>query len=103
MESFLRKLFRSARSSGRKQIKAFPRRQSFVLESIESRLLLSADLVGVPTELPASSNQFVEELVAAPDHGGIGAEVGGFAQAQQNPKQNGDPHGSAVRQFVHEL
>ena len=82
----------------------FTRRQSFVLESIESRLLLSADLVRVPTELPASSSavsQFVEELVAAPDHGGIGAEVSAFAETQHSPNQNGDPQGSAVSQFVH--
>ena len=94
MESFLRKLFRSGRSSERKQIEGFPRRQSFILESIESRLLLSADLVGVPTELPASPSavsQFVEELVAAPDHGGVGAQVSAFAQAQHSPNQNSDP------------
>jgi hypothetical protein len=106
MKRFLRNLFRSGRSSERKHTKAFPRRQSFILEPIESRLLLSADLVGVPTELPASLSavsQFVHEQLAAPDHGGIGAQVSGFAQAQHSPNQNGDPHGSAVSQFVHEL
>src|SRR5215475_5012098 len=105
MEGFLRKLFSSGRSPERKQIKAFPRRQSFILESIESRLLLSADLIGVPTELPASSSvvsQFVHEQLVAPDHGGIGAEVSAFAQTQHSPNQNGDPQGSVVSQFVHQ-
>jgi hypothetical protein len=104
MKRFLRSLFRGGRSSERKHTKAFPRRQSFILEPIESRLLLSADLVGVPTELPASSSavsQFVHEQLAAPDHGGIGAEVSVFAQTQHSPNQNGDPQGS-VSQFVHE-
>src|SRR5262245_64998630 len=105
MESFFRKLFRSGRSSERENMKAFPKRQSFILEPIESRLLLSADLIGVPTELPASSSvvsQFVHEQLAAPDHGGIGPEVSAFAQTQHSPNQNGDPQGSAVSQFVQE-
>jgi hypothetical protein len=63
-------------------------------------------------------SQFVKELVAAPDHSGIGAQVSAFAEAQHSTTagdtsqttaniaasevQNNDPLGSAVSQFVHE-
>src|SRR5215831_16979786 len=45
-------------------------------------------------------SQFVHEQLAAPDHGGIGADVSAFAQTQHSPNQNSDPQGSAVSQFV---
>jgi regulation of enolase protein 1 (concanavalin A-like superfamily) len=37
---------------------------------------------------------FVHEQLAAPDHGGIGAQVSTFAQAQHSPNRNGDPQGT---------
>jgi hypothetical protein len=57
----------------------------------------------LPEQAPTNAADQAQDLLAAPDHGGIGVQVSAFAQAQHSPNQNGDPHGSAVSQFVHEL
>ena len=74
-----------------------------LIDRVENSANIAASEVQNNDPQGSAVSQFVHEQLAAPDHGGIGAQVSALAQAPHSLNQNGDPQGSAVSQFVHEL
>jgi len=84
---FFKNPFRPHRSLERERAKPRPRRRDFLLEPLESRLLLSVDLVGAPSWVPEGPAPIINAgSSVAPNHPATGA-VESAAVNPNNPRQ----------------